>query len=740
MMKRRFRTYSACFWAAITLCFLIHFHLLAKGYHVSSSNNGSLDETVITFNVEEFALQNVSINGEACSQINFGGGVWIQKKGFPLLPAIAKSIIIPHDAAMGLEIVSVTYTEIAVNKIVPSKGVIYRNQNPAAIPFIFGKCYMKDTWYPEDVAILGEPYIMRNMRGLTVRFQPFQYNPAREIVRVAKRITLKVKKVGAGKVNVLASPYRSISPSYDIIFRDHFANYLQDSSRYNCLADGEKMIVISASGYASAMEPLVAWKNRKGIETKLYKYPSETGGSGDVAVKSFIQGKYDSDKITYVILVGDLEDIPSPQGGGGRSDPSYTLVSGSDYYPDLFVGRFSVSSETEAEAMVNKVLKYEKEPDPDGLWYHKAVGMASNEGDLPDYEWISNFRDTLLAYNYTEVDEFYEGRGYNTEQIIAALNEGRGWFNYMGHGFTDAFGFIGAKIKNSDFEALENTDMLPVLISVACDNGQFDKNDCIAEVATLQPRKGVLAYLGSWISQSWDPPQFGQEEMVSLLCRDACISLGCIVYNGGAKILDQGSSSKDYLNTFLTWTLFGDPSIMIFTDTPDVLNVTHQSRVATGKQKLSISFGEEIDGRACLYDTANGIAGSAIISGQSSVELDADIPIVDKMTLTVTARNKMPFITEINTITEAIVRPDFLKNIELRCFPNPFSTITNISLSKPIKNALVTIYAGNGKAVVSRKVTGNNFRWDAKDQTSGLYFVKVRVNGEVFEKRICLMR
>jgi hypothetical protein len=42
--------------------------------------------------------------------------------------------------------------------------------------------------------------------------------------------------------------------------------------------------------------------------------------------------------------------------------------------------------------------------------------------------------------------------------------------------------------------------------------------------------------------------------------------------------------------------------------------------------------------------------------------------------------------------------------------------------------------------LVAENITGNSFRWDSKDQASGLYFVRVTINNKVFERNIYLIK
>ncbi len=714
---------------ALVSCLIFVFSSFAQFEVTVGETRDVSEETVLNFTLTDYNISSTTINNQVCDFINLSDASYFETKGMPMLPYISKSIIIPGDAAMGVEILNVTFKEIKVNKFLPSRGVIYRNQEPAAIPYSFDNFYSQDAWFPAQTVSLDKPYILRYMRGIVVRFYPFQYNPANGILKVAESISIKVKRIGAGKVNVLNIQNTGISPSFDTFYKNQFLNYQQIKKRYDFIEDGESMIILSPADFKSALEPLAKWKNQKGIKTTVYEYPSETGGSGSDNVKDFIESKFDSDNITYVLLVGDLDEMPCPSGGGGKSDPKYTQVSGSDNYPDLFVGRFSVSSSSDIQNMVNNALKYETEPDANGDWYNKAIGMASNEGNPADYKWMGDMRDVLLNYNYTEIDEVYQGQGATLEQVVDALNEGRGWFNYMGHGSSGSFGFSNASVKKDTWESLDNTGKLPVMISVACNNGQFDVSDCIAEVATLQDNKGAIAYLGSWISQPWNPPQYGQKEMVRLISIDKCMSLGGIVYNGTSKILDQSSYSS-YTNTFLTWTLFGDPSIMVFTDKPEELNVTYPQAIETGDQDVDVSFGTSIDGRVCIYSEKDGILDSKILDAASSASLSVTVANDEtKVILTVTGRNKIPFIKEIGTGVNPILNSQKINSsFDMRYNKSQlFYNIPNIDL----KNSHVTIglYDIHGKLV--KKLVDES-------KGPGRYFVKLQNNGHQLASGIYL--
>ena len=165
---------------------------------------------------------------------------------------------------------------------------------------------------------------------------------------------------------------------------------------------------------------------------------------------------------------------------------STALVSNSnDWYPDIYVGRFSPSNSTDLNNIVQRNLEYEKNPDTSD-YYLNAIGLGSNEGygygddGEADWQHLRNIRNDLLNFGYQNVYEFYDGSqggedatgNPNSNIISNVLNNGISLFNYTGHGDINTC----SSGKYSMFEILILPLIMvryPFVISVACNNGTF---------------------------------------------------------------------------------------------------------------------------------------------------------------------------------------------------------------------------------------------------------------------------
>jgi hypothetical protein len=89
--------------------------------------------TVLTVTLGDYSRNAVTIDGKEFLNVYFEKSGMFAPKGYPDLPCIFKSVIIPDEWDMKVEIISADYTDIPVPGIAPSKGTIYRNTDPASI-------------------------------------------------------------------------------------------------------------------------------------------------------------------------------------------------------------------------------------------------------------------------------------------------------------------------------------------------------------------------------------------------------------------------------------------------------------------------------------------------------------------------------------------------------------------------------------------------------------------------------
>jgi len=439
------------------------------------------------------------------------------------------------------------------------------------------------------------------------------------------------------------------------MYRRHFVNYGILESRYTPIDEAGEMLVITYDSFHSAMQPFVDWKTQKGIQTTIVDV--STIGNNSTSIRTYIQNFYNSTggNLAWVLLVGDAAQVATPSGG---QDPTYAKVAGGDNYPDLFVGRFSATTVAHVQTQVERTVEYERDA-PGGVdWYHQGTGIASNQGPGHygeyDNQHMNNIRTDLLAFTYTLVDQIYDPTA-TAAQVSTALNNGRSIVNYCGHGDVTLWGTTG--FSNSNVNALVNDNKLPFIISVACLNGAFVSTTCFAEawlraVHGGEPIGAVATYMSS-ISQSWSPPMYAQDEAVDLLCAMSKTTFGGICYNGACKMIDLTGSSG--VTEFNAWHIFGDPSVLLRTDTPEPMYIMHANEIFFDQTTFEVNVAG-VEGALCAL-TLNGTlldAQYTDTSGSAVMSVRDALPIGDSVRVTITAFNKLTYVADIPVTTSVV--------------------------------------------------------------------------------------
>ncbi len=625
--------------------------------------NSNVNSSILEFSLDGFYKNIVETDQGEAWQVFLKNSAPSLTESAPELPVFATSLIIPDKAAMEMQVISSEYLEYEDVLIIPSKGNLTRDIDPDDIDYVFGKYYGIDAFYPGNVGELSDPYIIRDYRGQALKINPFQYNPVTKVLRVYYHIELRVVENGESSYNSLdrTQAPEKIDGKFARLYDRHFLNY-QSAGRYDPVEEDGDMLIISHADYMEEIQPLSDWKILTGMNCEVIDV-DEIGGSADI--KQYIQDAYDEGNLTFVLLVGDADKVPTSESMGNDSDVDYSYVAGDDHYPDLFVGRFSAETEDHVTTMVERTLEYEQDPIADTAWYTKAIGVGSNEGPGDDgemdYEHLRNIGDNkLIPFTYSYTYEFFEGSqggndddgNPNSSQVATAINSGATIINYTGHGSTSSWGTSG--FNNGDINNLTNVGKWPFIISVACVNGNFVNATCFAETWTRASDNGeptgAIATIMSTINQSWNPPMRGQDEMNSILTEayedNVKRTFGGIAMNGCMNMNDvygqNGFQETD------CWTIFGDPSLMVRTAIPAEMNVSHPSTIALGETSFTISCDAE-GGIAAL--SMNGeVLGTAIVTSGSATIVFDPISGTGMADVVVTAFNYRPYISTAEVI------------------------------------------------------------------------------------------
>ena len=690
---------------------------------VSSSEN----QITVNLQVSGFFTQEVTTPRGEANLIMVPKTVSTAEAGEPKLPLFAIPAIVGDRQHYSIRVIDAQYIDYPM-EVAPSKGDFPRTINPDDVPYTYGEAYSTDAFFPTQNVGLYDPYILRDFRGQNMVVYPFAYNPVTHTLRVYYNMTVEMYADGQQGENTLSRRSNEVKmdAEFGALYDNHFINYHESLNRYTPVDETGELLIICHDAFMNAMQPFVNWKKQIGRPTTMVG--TSTAGATDNAIKAYIQSQFDaSPNLSHVLLVGDAAQIPghsysSCGSYNGKSDNWYGQVAGNDYYNDIIIGRFSAENETHVTTQVNKVIHYERDINASDTWLVNGCGVAATAGGgghfgEDDWEHMNNIRTDLMNYHYTTVyQEYFNTIGYSstTQQISDRINSGVSIVNYCNHGNQTAWQSHSPWYSNSYVNALTNDNMLPIIWSVACLNGQYDYSQpCFAETwlratnnSTGAPT-GAIGGMFSYISQPWVPPMYGQDEMVDVLTESHSDNikrtLGGCSFDGNMKVLDQyGQGGGQGLGTYMAWILYGDPTLTVRNAVPTDMGVTHAPSMSTTATSFTVNATNG-NGALATLTRNNEIMGSATIeNGTCNITFTAP-GTTGTATLTVFGYNKTTYIATIQIVNGGT------QNYTVNVSANPAigGTVTGGGTYPQGQSCTVTATANDGYNFVNWTEGGN---------------------------------
>ncbi|MCL2511691.1 MAG: C25 family cysteine peptidase [Bacteroidales bacterium] len=651
-----------------------------------SNNSETQNETVLMYQNDNATTIRFTLNEMALIEVNTDDGtayIPMTEKAPLMLEAespeifyLTTTFIIPDRGNSVLEIFYSTFTDFDNIEIAPSKGNLPRSINPETVPYVKGDVYFQDKFFPETLAGLREPFIMRDVRGQSLDVYPVQYNPVTKVLRVYSEITVTVRFTADEGINEFTDQKRhaTIDPQFSEMYKGLFLNHSVIETRgYPTEEIGELLIIChNDNNWVAAMQPYVDWKRTIGRKTTLVT--TAVTGTTAAAIKTYITNYYNdpANDLAYVLLVGDSQQIPPSMVGSIASDINYVKIKSGNYL-DVLIGRFSAETVAHVQTQVQRSIWYERDTKTSDSWLQAGIGLAANEGaggghsGEADYVHINNIRNKMLTYGYNPVHQEYTWNcpgvpNTTLAQISSRFNSGAGVANYCNHGFVSGWALSISYYSTMDYTSthvnqLQNAGKLPYIFSVACSNGKFNGQFCFAE-AWLRASQGgnptgAIATFMATIDISWVPPMTAQDEFTHI-----CLDLG--PYQGqaaGTKRTIAGAMlnasqkmiaihGNNGMNDYNSWLVFGDPTLMFRTKTPQAMTVTHPSSINTNSLTISCDANDALVALTYVKNNEVIILGTAIVAGgTATIEFNpAGLTGPLQLKLAVTGFNKVTYI------------------------------------------------------------------------------------------------
>jgi hypothetical protein len=621
---------------------------------VASITSGTPEDVILDVEVAGFTAARVSTDRGPFTRVDLPGCGRTVEIGKALLPVFRQMIEVPQGSTPQVEILQVNTRSFRLPEMaLPT--MVYPAQAPvekvpgaleeAEFAFLEG-FYTSHTVYPGYQARIAETGQIRGHRFATLEIAPVRYAPDEGVIEVIDFIRLRVSNPGADLAATQAVIDRYASPPFEQAASKVLLNYQAPSAE--ALTAPLGYLIVAAPWFLDEIAPFAAWKSANGYATTVTSTSDIPGGATTGAIQAYIQDAYDnwSSPPTFVLLVGDVADIPNWTGVGADNPPTdlyYSTLTPGDYIPDVGLGRFSMGIDAQVATLVQKTINYEKRFFEEGCWFKNAVFMASED----------NYSITEGTHNYV-ISNYLDPAGFTcdklythtysatTQQVSDAFNAGRGLGVYSGHGGTGSWA-DGPPFSQADVNALTNLDMYPFVQSYACLTGRYTEVECFGETWIRAADKGALAFWGSSVGSYWEEDDVLEKSVFRALFADDLREIWGMTLIGKVYLYLHYSGGGDTQRYFEMYNTLGDPTVEIWiANQPPVAQCRPYEADADEDCCISVSASDVDNGSYdpdAVEDIASllitGIDGEPVAPGQQ-VDVCGQGP--HTVTLTVTDR------------------------------------------------------------------------------------------------------
>ncbi|MCD4773754.1 MAG: T9SS type A sorting domain-containing protein [Bacteroidales bacterium] len=672
---------------------------------ILSDDNNS---TVIKIDLSGFEIKEFFSEGKTYQSVDLLTDIFSTEPGSPELPYISKILAIPDQSGISVEVLKTSEIQTFKNiNLQPARKSWFEGK-PESPYKENAKAYKSTDVYPKEYASVEPPSVFRDFRIARVSVFPLRYVPAKNEIHAVSSITIRINYGKGEVVNPKTTSKKAIAPSFAKLYKSFIFNYNTVLNKfYNGNENGrEVMLCIMPDNFADSFQPYAEWKRQSGTDVHITKFSDINANSNNpVIIKDHITDAYHNweNPPTYVLLVGDDGVFPKRIVNYDYSFPNedfFVEIDGDDFFPEMMVGRLTNQNDYKLQVMLNKFMKYEKEPyTADTNWFKKAACFSNNdyESQVSTKRFVAGI--LLEDGGFTSVDTlmsdgtFWGGCSMDLSDVLNTINEGRSYLNYRGEGWSDGWAATCYDFNTSDVSGLNNGEKLTFVTSIGCGVAMFNSysSNCFGEewleLGSIDNPRGAVAFVGPGSNTHTTYNNRIDKGIYVGMFQEGMDTPGQALLRGKLYLYNVFGADPMVEYHYRVFYVLGDPSIHIWKDIPLSVNVSHSSSIPIGYSQPEITITYASSGLPVANAQVCLVGDDVYATGFSDSTGIVNIGITPEMeeTLTITVRggtvipyqgtidviqtaehvgpNGYPIIVDLDGNTDGIINPNENCNI-----------------------------------------------------------------------------
>lgn len=629
----------------------------------------------------------------------------INQAGSPNLPSFGAWLLLPPgERALSVELQNAKWETVSGQFIIEPTATphpLSLPNPPETVPD--PGIYAGDNVYPPSATASLNTHLKRGYALTTCLIFPVRWNPADGTLEYLASAQLVVQSGSGEREQESFNRFFKGDRTTELWVEKQVLNPEQ-IGRYprRDEAETESMLIVTVDEFTDLAEEYAAWHNVRGLASRVVtcaQYIDD--GEGDdtqECIRNGIIRSWADEEFDYLLLIGDVEQIPhrglyatvneSPDidipadfyysafdGDWNRDgDDRWGEGNEADLLAEVAVGRICGGTEAEVARTMDKVMLYCDEPVVDNvldiLMVGEELGWASMGGDYMDevYEQCNQYGYSTSGYpercqrrNLYDRDAVWDG----VDDLAPLMSAGYHQINHLGHANTTYV----MKFRNGDIndDVISNNGVdngFNIVWTQGCYCGAYDNRttevgqytaDCITEKFMHQLGNGTVAFISNsrygWGSggNTNGASQHFHREYVDAIYDEGLTRIG--LANQDSKE-DTAPWMESGVMRWCFWeiNLFGDPSMDIWTDTPEEVEADYDQVIVIGDDEFEVRIAQSPAVATLSRD--GELLYAAATNDQGVATFDITEPIVPPgdVTLTIIAHDCMPFVDEIQSI------------------------------------------------------------------------------------------
>ncbi len=674
----------------------------------------------LTFHVEVGGIEAMDVKTKAgdFTRLIIPGFHTSQEVGLPELPKMNRLINVPLGAAANVVIDRVNTRTIKLadygitNLVMPAQPSLSKSADLDNIVFHYDRAA-----YQVDVAKAAAEQVrlvdmgtMRAMQMARLEVAPVEYLPLSGELRITESIDFRIVFNGQDEKAARDLYAATYSPFFTHLYDQVAGNEDLDKNFQDDypdrVADQVTMVIVTPPAFAGQLSDFVAWKTERGFKVITAVTGTPEVGTTTSSIQSYLHGLYNAATVddpapSFVIFVGDVEQMPTFQVSGDPTDRPYCAVD-SDLVPDMLYGRFSATNPSQLQAILDKTMMYDQYTMPDPSYLGEVVMIAGVDSNFaPSHgngqinygtEHYFNAAHGITSHTYL----YPASNGSSVPgEVVGYASNGVGFINYTAHGSQTSWS--DPSFTQSNINNLQNDGKYLLAIGNCCLTSTYDYGECFGETWLRAENKGAIGYIGGSNSTYWDEDYwwgvgFHSSSQINgsaypvestgvgaydglfhehgEVAEQHYVTNDAIVFAGNLAVMESGSTRTTYY--WNIYNLMGDPSISTYLGVPTANNVTLPSIISSSAAAVSV----QADAGSYVGLTQDGVlvgSGTVPASGILDVELHQTLVPGIALRVVIMAQSRVPHKVDIPVVVPALI------TITPETFPA--NTNTNITVT-----------------------------------------------------------